>query len=472
MDNAINILGSRKLLIASIILSCLLIFAVPASAQISNVAMAELYVSIMDACEGWLVKAGEIALQLLAVTAIIGFAIGLKDLALSGHITLDGIVALFVRYAFIVGLLVWLLNTPQRLALIPLSIKKIGSTISGQDISFGGLITLFSEIVNPLVEFTAGLGWTDVGLIICMTFIIFLINCLFFMIASTVLVVEIEAVFILIGGLFTASFFVIGYFRDSFLSYIKALAAVGVKMLMLCLCLGIMKNIMSGWPAMIAGQIDNAESIFSFLMPMSCALLGFYMILKAVPQFASSILTGSASGMDGGMVRAAAMAGYGLGATVWQMSRSTAQNVISGASNVSQAAQTYQYTAQAAKDTGSTAGEARKAGALEAFKTVMTGPQAGGPRAAGERIYSDNQRAQQFGDVRNSGTNANTIAAPSGQNNTAAPVSGIASAGVTIASSRPAEAKAASDIYGSSSDGDSSWGSYASDRKQKEGAKK
>jgi hypothetical protein len=291
------ILLKHALRILLLVIVCVLLFAIPANAQISNIAMAELYVGILDACESWLTKAGEIALQLLAVTAVIGFAIGAKDLSLSGHITLDGIVALFVRYAFIVGLLVWLLSMPQRLALIPLSIKKIGSEISGQDISFGSLMGLFSSVVNPLVEFTAGLGWTDVGLIICMTFIIFLINCLFFMIASTVLVVEIEAVFILIGGLFTASFFVIGYFRDSFLSYIKALAAVGVKMLMLCLCLGIMRNIMGSWPAMIADQLGSTESVFSFLMPMACALLGFYMILKAVPQFASSVLTGSASGI-------------------------------------------------------------------------------------------------------------------------------------------------------------------------------
>jgi P-type conjugative transfer protein TrbG len=157
---------------AAVALGCLLVSAVPASAQVSNIAMAELYVSIMDACEGWLVKAGEIALRLLAITAVIGFAIGMKDLALSGSLTMDGIIALFVRYAFIVGLLVWLLNVPQRLALIPLSLKKIGSTISGQDISFGGLIDLFSEVTNPLVEFTNGLGWTDIGLIIIMTFII------------------------------------------------------------------------------------------------------------------------------------------------------------------------------------------------------------------------------------------------------------------------------------------------------------
>jgi hypothetical protein len=56
--------------------------------------MADLYMTIMNACEGWLQNAGTIALQLLAVTAVIGFAIGIKDLALAGHVTMDGIVAL------------------------------------------------------------------------------------------------------------------------------------------------------------------------------------------------------------------------------------------------------------------------------------------------------------------------------------------------------------------------------------------
>jgi type IV secretory pathway TrbL component len=460
-------INAKKIVLAVIVLLRLLFLlwgAAPAHAQIANIAMAELYVGIIDACEGWLTKAGEIALQLLAVTAVIGFAIGVKDLALSCHITLDGIVALFVRYAFIVGLLVWLLSTPQRLALIPLSIKKIGSEISGQDISFGSLISLFSAVVNPLVEFTSGLGWTDVGLIICMTFIIFLINCLFFMIASTVLVVEIEAVFILIGGLFTASFFVIGYFRDSFLSYIKALAAVGVKMLMLCLCLGIMRNIMGSWPGMIAMQLNNSESVFSFLMPMACALIGFYMILKAVPQFASSVLTGSASGMDGGMVRAAVMAGYGLGATVVNTSRTMAQSLISGTSTVTQAAQSYQYTAQAAKDTGSTPGAAKAAGAREAFSTVMTGSRPGGPRAAGERIYADNQRAQQFADVRNS--SANSVSAPLSQSGAESPTGRGALAGnVTIAASNAA-ASAARESFTPTKEmsASDSWGAFASDK--------
>ena len=441
----------------------LLCFASRAEA-FASVAMSDLYHTILNACEGWLQRAGQIALGLLAVTAVIGFAIGIKDLALSGQITLDSIVALLVRYAFIVGLLVWLLNAPYRLAFITQSIKKIGATISGQDVGFGGILELFCDVVGPLVDFTTGLGWRDIGLIICMTFIIFLINCQFYLIASTVLVVEVEAIFILIGGLFTASFYVIGYFRDLFMCYIKALAAVGVKMLMLSLSLGIMRNIISTWPAMIAAQLDRSESVFSFLMPMACALLGFYMILKAVPQFAASVLSGSVSGMDGGLVKAAAMAGYAMGATVISNSHFAAKNLTGGASNVTQAAQTYQYTAQAAKDTGSTTGQAKAAGAAEAIKTVMTGPQAGGPRGAGERIYADHQRTGQFADVRAGGANANTISAPSRTGAETSPSRGSSVGNVTIAGSYSAASEATS--VSKEADSWDSWGSFASDRKK------
>ena len=472
MREPVNVKDSRCFFVRLLAVCCvcavyILLSASRADAQLGNVAMAELYNTIMQACETWLQRAGEIALGLLAVTAVIGFAISVKDLALSGNITLDGIVALFVRHAFIVGLLVWLLNAPQRLALITLSIKRIGSAISGQDISFGGLITLFSSVVTPLVEFTTGLGWRDIGLIICMTFIIFLINCLFFMIASTVLVVEIEAVFILIGGLFTASFFVIGYFRDAFLSYIKALAAVGVKMLMLSLCLGIMRNIMSSWPGMIAGQLDNAESVFTFLMPMASALICFYMILKAVPQFASSILTGSVSGMDGGLVKAAAAVGYGLGATVISTSNMAAHSIKAGASAVMQAAQTYQYTSQAARDTGSAPGQARTAGFTEAFKTIAAGPRSGGPRAAGDQMYADHQRAGQFADVRAGGANANTISAPPRAGSQTSTNRGTSDGNVTIAGSYSAASEARNMSKGMSrgTGAQDSWGSFASDRK-------
>jgi P-type conjugative transfer protein TrbL len=405
MNAAAALRTTPKIVFTSVVLCCLLSYAVPAEAQIANIAMVELYVAIQTATEGWLAAAGEIALHLLAVTAVIGFAIGMKDLILAGNggVTLDAIVALLVRYAFIVGLLVWLLSAPIRLTLITSSIKKIGAAISGQDMSFGGLMSLFSEVVNPLVGFTEGLGIFDTGLLISLALIIFIINCVFLLIATTVLMVEIEGIFILIGGLFTAPFFAIGYFREYFLGYIKALVSVGVKMLMLCLCLGIIKNIMSSWPGLIATALDLGDSVFAFLMPMACATIGFYVILKAVPQFASSLMSGGVSGLDGGAVKAAAMAGVGLGMTVYQVSRSGAKGVVGAASVGSQTMQSYQQTSQAARDTGSTPGAARVEGVKAAFGTLMTAQ----PQPLGVSRG-----------VANSG-NANTMSAPSPSRNAA-----------------------------------------------------
>jgi hypothetical protein len=145
--------------------------------------------------------------------------------------------------------------------------------------------------------------------------------------------------------------------------------------------------------------------------------------------------------------------------TVFNTSRTMGQSFIGGASTVAQAAQTYQYTAQAAKDTGATPGVSKAAGAKEAFATVMTGSQPGGPRAAGERIYTDNPRSQQFADVRNS--SANSVSAPSQTGN---------AGNVTIAASKAATnaaspASVARDSYEPKDTGASdSWGVFASDR--------
>jgi type IV secretory pathway TrbL component len=461
----------RLFIVVTLLLLGISLIGTPAYAEpIGSVALMELYLAITENYDAWVMKAADIAFNLLGITAVIGFAIGLKDLAVSaGQITLDGIVALFVRYAFIVGLLVWLLKlNPLGLTLIHKSIRAIGASISGTSIQFGEIMALFNKIVVPLVDFTAGLGWTDVGLIICMTFIVFLINCLFFLFLSTVIIVEFEAFFIIVGGMFTASFFVIGYFRDMFLGYIKALAAVGVKMLMLCLCLGIMKNIMTGWVDLIASRLSSGEGVFAFLVPMSSAILGFYMIVKAVPQYAASVMTGSASGMDGGMVRAAAMAGYGLGATVVSSSRFAAQKLIGGASTVIQASQAYQHTSQAARDTGSTPGEAKAAGAREAFSTVMTGTGSGGSRSGGERIYSDSQRAAQYADVR-APANANALSSPASQAASGSgESSGRTSGNVTIADYNAAANATQSGSGAKDSSGSDSWGVFASDRKETE----
>jgi type IV secretory pathway TrbL component len=471
--------ASRKItigltLVLTLVLCCC---SAPAYAfgDIANLAMAELFGQISDACSGWLEKTAEIAVGLLAITAVIGFAIGAKDLALSGGVTLDGIVALFVRYAFIVGILVWLLNAPMRLGLIVSSLRKIGGAISGQDVTFSGLFSLFDDVVMPLVSYANGLNFWEVGTYICLVFVIFIINCLCFMIAATLLVVELEAIFILIGGMITASFFVIGYFRDLFLGYIKALAAIGMKLLMLSLCLGIMRNIIQTWPAMVQSNIASGESVFAFLTPMTCALIGFYMIVKAVPQFAASVMTGSASGMDGGAVRTAAMAGYGLGATVVSMSRTGAQKMIGGTSTVSQASQAYQQTSQAMSNAGATRSEAMSGGAREAFKVAATGApsvsSAHASRANAEQIRNNAQyNGQNSAAAPPASVNNNTNVSSQAASGSQAPTNTTsATADATTAHNNSNRAQSAtSKEAASSKEAVSSAGSYAAAGKSAE----
>ena len=108
---------SRRLALSVCLIGVIFLFCpVAADANvIANAAMSDLYVSMMGVLEPWIQAAGVIALRLLAVTTVIGFAIGLKDLVLAGNLTMDGIVALVARYAFIAGLLSWLLSQPLRL---------------------------------------------------------------------------------------------------------------------------------------------------------------------------------------------------------------------------------------------------------------------------------------------------------------------------------------------------------------------
>lgn len=218
---------------------------------------------------------------------------------------------------------------------------------------------------------------------------------------------------------------------------------------------------------MIATQLQDADSVFSFLMPMSCALLGFYMIIKAVPQFVSSIMTGSVSGLDGGSGEGSRYGRLRPGSTVISTSRMMAQKMIGGASVVSQAAQTYQYTSQAARDTGSRRGQRELP--CEAVSTVMNGSKAGGSRTAGERIYSDQRTASQFADVR-SGSGANTMSAPSGNGvASAAGTGGVTIAGSSSSNLSAGNAKEAQDTYDSSAKTSSdSCDSYASDKNKED----
>ena len=377
-------------------------FNAPAHAAVGDEAMNSLFKQVTELAENsWLTKAQKICVGLLGFTVVIGFAIGLKDLALSGQISLESILALLVRYVFIIGLLLWLLGQggPDTGAglfkKIPDSIAMIGSVISGHKASFDGILTIYGNVMQPLLELWAATWFVQFGRIITLLLVIFFLNVMVFMMAATVLVVQLEMIFIFIGGMFTAALFPIPYFKDLFMGYLKGLATVGVKLLLMSLLLGTMNSIMANLVgSMTAG---SEEALVGAAMQISCALVAFYLVLQSIPQYASAIMTGSATSGGGGMVAGAMAAGVGAAMTVVNAAKTGAKSITNAGSTVSQAAQAYQSTSQAALDTGSTPGAARKAGAAAAFKTAMFGAGERGPRGAAERIYADYHRAQEFG---------------------------------------------------------------------------
>ena len=65
-------------------------------------ALMRLYLDIWTVAWGdWILRIAPYVLGLLWTTSLIAFAMGCKDLALSGGLQLEGIIALLVRFAFL-----------------------------------------------------------------------------------------------------------------------------------------------------------------------------------------------------------------------------------------------------------------------------------------------------------------------------------------------------------------------------------
>ena len=391
-----------------------MLLATPALASVADEALIELFSEIGMATRDWMKKAAEYTMKILWFSSLIAFALGCKDLLLSGGVTLDALLALLVRYALWVGISVWILERPEILMQIPKSLKQLGQLIGGEYVGLASLLTLFARVTSPIVEFAAGLSWMDVGLIVICGFLVFVINCLCFMIMTTVLCIEIELVFISIGGLFTLGFFVLGFFRDYFMGYLRALVHVGVKLLLLSLLMGLIGKIVATWPAQIAAYIQESNGVFVFVVPLCSALVAFYMIVKSVPNYAAAIMTGSASANNNFM--AAVAAGAGLGMTVWNASIRAARTMTGAGEQVREAAKSFGNVSQALRDTAAAEGRNPKnivgRAAWEAFRTLAAG---GNGEKGARRIYDEHRLAREFGRARDGdGVGGNSSMTPGG----------------------------------------------------------
>jgi hypothetical protein len=344
-------------------------------------AMGKLLQDISDkAFKEWMPRVAKYTIWLLTVTTTIAFAIGCKDLALSGGIQLEGIVSLFVRYAFLSGIIYWLLQLPGRLFIIPLSLEMLGGYLATGTpvsvLSMSGMSDAFDNILGPLYAYYQTLDYWSIDLCIICCVLVFFINCLYVLFLTTIVLVKIECFFIFIGGMVTAAFFVLGYFRDIFMGYIKALVMVGFKYLLLSLCYGLMKDTIYDWgnkllDATLSGMDPNI--IYNMVIPISFGLLAFYIVLKAVPQYAVAILTGHATA-DGSMAKVAVMAGAGAALNVWKTTHGMSQTAINAANATNSAAQAYKNTSSSVLNSGGSKSKAVSMGSLSAIKTFMTAP--------------------------------------------------------------------------------------------------
>jgi len=388
-----------------------LVIVETAYSAVGTGAMSEIFNEIRSNSQAWKINVSVYARVMLTAITVIAFAIGCKDLALSGGgLQLEGIVALFVRFAFIVGIINWLLLSPDRLLLIPKSLTALGVEIGGAEPSIANAEQAFNRIINPLGVYYTSLSWVNnIGESILCLILLLLVWALMILFATTVLLVQMETIFILIGGMITASFFVLGYFREMFMGYIRALAMNGIKLLLLSLMLGLMLNIMNGWgltlmsglsidPARVEqARIDTQSptvhaaervaikeaakqprGLYDTAVPIVFGLMAFYIILRSVPQYAVAILSGHATA-DGGLGRAAVMAGLGTVATVWNVSRGISQTARNTANAVHNASNAFGSTIQTvpASDKGpvsvNNAGIAMSKGAMAFMSTIVGG---------------------------------------------------------------------------------------------------
>ena len=305
-----------------------------------------------DGVKVWFPRIAEYTISLMWFTSMVAFFIGYKDIAFSGGIQLESIVALFVRIILTTGLMIWLLSVKEKIVfLIPDSIEHLGGYITTGNpdwLSYDSISIAFKGILDPIVAYYETLSFYDVGLILVCIVIVFFINCLAVLFITTVLLVRVETMFILIGGMFTAAFFVIGYFRDIFMGYIKALAMNGLKLLLLTLCLSIMDETMKNWQKFYS-VIDDPSAIYDIFIPITCSLMAFYIIIKTVPQYAVAIFTGHATA-DGSYAKAAAMAGIGTAAAVYNISRNAGRAGNSSATAIHNAAQAHNNVVSPVKD--------------------------------------------------------------------------------------------------------------------------
>ena len=393
----------KRILLCFLVIIFITLTVAPALAAIGVDSVNVIYKQITENATTWKTKIAEYVLYLLYSMTLIAFLMGLKDLALSGSgLQMEGIVALIVKIALMTGFMAWILKNPDYLLEIPESLTAIGVYIGGTKPTVDGVTQVFLRIIDPLSAYYYSIDWlTKPGPALVSIVLIFLVYCFMSLFAVTVMLVQIETIFILIAGMITAAFFVIGYFRDLFMGYIKALAMNGLKLFILALLLGLITTMMGGWGTTLSNSMGlketskmveiggyyyvettdlKSQALYDTAIPMVFGIMAFYIILKSVPQYAVAILTGHATA-DGSLAKAAYSAGVASVATVWNVAHGGA-NMLSDAARstgaiVSNAANAYKNTSQNVLANKGSETEAKSIGAISAIGAALNTPLSG-----------------------------------------------------------------------------------------------
>jgi hypothetical protein len=339
----------------------------------------------------WLPTAQSFTFYLCGFTGIIGFIWSLKDVALSGNLTLDSLLAVVVRYFLIAGILFWLLKNSDgapRLVVFSDSVADLGGAITHRaPVTLENFIGVQEEIMDVLYSYVQNLGWLDFGKVMVMTIIILIMNILLFMISATILVINIEVTIILVCGLITASLVFIPVFKDIFFGYIKGLCTAALKLSMMTIMIAIMFQILLGWVDIIKDARDQTFGIVNMSAAMIAGLVVMYMILNHIPSFAAAVMTGQPTGMGTGAFTGAAAAGFGAAAGAVSTIGGGVKNIANKTVDAARAYTAAKSAMQGTSDGGAN-GKSTKAAAGAAMMVMMGINGSGGAEAAGRSIQN------------------------------------------------------------------------------------
>jgi len=297
-----------------------------------------------------------------------------------------------------IGLVVWMLQTdPLLIYKMATSISKLGYVITKQSADFQTIIETQRVLVEPIQEAMEQLSWMHMGTHFLLGLLMSAMSILFYLMGATLLVCQMEMVFVMVAGLFTISLIFIPYFKDVFVGYIKGLATAALKCALVSFVLQIIISITQGWPNIIRTASITGEGMVSVCLPMVAAEAVMFMLLKAIPNMASLIMSGQATSLGGGAFNAPIFAAAGAAMSAAKMA--------------------YKAPGKAREIAAKTTGVARKIGGrvkdtAASFSDARKSARSNGASQKGAAMTGAKEAMKTFTGINGGRSSGNTMSAP------------------------------------------------------------